>query len=97
MLNIFGKSISKVFPETEVLSLRNVTGEGISLTHDEYTFMADELQYFPQQLSTYLLESESYEHSLLEETLLGDFIVHLLNVHSLSGGLRLCNKVFLYN
>lgn len=51
ILQIFGNSISKAFPNTEVLSLHNVCGEGTSLTHEENDFLLEELRFFPKILS----------------------------------------------
>lgn len=53
ILQIFGDDI---FPNFEVLSLRNLCGEGTSLTHEEWSVMAEELEFFPHELANYLLE-----------------------------------------
>lgn len=36
LLTIFGETVEEVFTKTEVLALRNICGEGISLTHEEW-------------------------------------------------------------
>lgn len=59
VLQIFGDSINSVFPDTEVLSLRNICGEGISLTHEEWDYMTSEIMYFPGELAHFLLEKDS--------------------------------------
>lgn len=93
MLEIFGNTIDKVFPNTEVLALHNVCGEGISLTHEEQEFMCAELRFFPHELSKFLLKKTHNKLSLVTEALLQDFVVWLLCVHPLSGKSRLCNKL----
>lgn len=52
ILDIFNGSI---FPNTEVLSLRNICGEGVSLSHEEWDAMAKELEFFPSELVDFLL------------------------------------------
>lgn len=93
ILDVFKNTIHKVFPDTEVLSLRNICGEGLSLTHDEYAFFAKQLEYFPEPLSAFLLDGNVNTPDIVEEVLLQDFIAWLLLTHPLSGQLRLCNKL----
>lgn len=60
VLRVFGTAhLRRVFHDAEILSMRNVRGEGCSLTHEDFEFMLKELDYFPAQLVKFLLESVS--------------------------------------
>ena len=60
VLRIIGQTaLQDVFVNTELLSLRNVRGEGCSLTHDEWKFVTEELEYFPQELTEFLFDPVS--------------------------------------
>lgn len=54
---MFGKeSISRVFANTEVLALRNLMGEGVSLTHEEWRILYPELKYSSEKFTSLLLD-----------------------------------------
>lgn len=103
LLKIFGSSISEVFANTEVLALRNVGKEGISLTHEEWDMLRAELTHFPAALTRYLFDPSHLVdatlssslvdmYKFLNSVLLQDFVIWLLTVGNF-GKLRLCNKL----
>lgn len=58
VLKIFGQeAIQEVFRLSEVLSLRNLFGEGVSITHEEWRNLWPELTYFSERFTNHLLEN----------------------------------------
>lgn len=93
VLEFFEMSVANVFQQTEVLSLRNICGEGISLTHGEWDFMAEGLAFFPRDLSAFLLEGCASDLTPLLEILLRDFVVWQCYTHPETSNIRLLNKI----
>jgi hypothetical protein len=96
VLDIIGKSvIDSVFSNTEVLCLRNVYGEGTSLTHEEWEFMAEHLAYFPSDLTKSMVDHYDHNRKVAPEirAVLVKFINWLLTHHPTDKGLRVVNKL----
>ena len=98
ILKIIGKqAINNVFSETETLGIRNIRGEGCTLTQEEWVFISKELQYFPIGLTEFLFEPVSGATAKIVpkkiKQVLADFIVWLLLRHPLQGSIRVCNKL----
>jgi hypothetical protein len=91
MLEIFGAdTLHKLLQGLEVLSLRNMCREGVSLTHKEWKFIAPHLNVYPIRLSEYLLNGVVNQPI---EPVLVDFLECLLKHHPLTGKVRVCNKL----
>jgi hypothetical protein len=91
MLEILGAdALRTMFQRVEVLSLRNMCGEGVSLTHKEWKYSAPFLNLFPNRLSEYLLNGTE---DATVKPILVDFLECLLANHPVSGHLRICNKL----
>ena len=96
IMKIFDKTLCEVFAGSEVLCLYNIHSEGLSLTKLEWDFLIAELQYFPSNLTKFLLSvnmNTEPEHIPLIKQALEDLLDWLLYVHPLSGVLRICNKL----
>ena len=98
VLKIFRpNALKSVFVHTEILGLRNVHGEGCSLTHEEWVFAAKELRYFPPKLTDFLLKHVSgagarkVPADIMPD--LAQFVIWLLCNHPTQGNIRVCNKL----
>ena len=98
VLRIIGQNaLSTVFVNTEILSLRNIRGEGCSLTHEEWEFMLPVLKCFPEELADFLLtpvsgaSAREVPHAIQE--LMIDFVLTLLKIHPLKGNIKVCHKL----
>ena len=97
IMKIFDEPLCHVFAGSEVLCLNNACGEGISLTHDEQDFLLAQLQFFPPELTDFLLGRTEYIETgiippLIQQAL-EDLLDWMLCVHPLEGKLRVCNKL----
>ena len=98
VLKIIGdKQLQAVFPNTQTLGIRNVCGEGCSLTHQEFDFIAGPLEWFPEKLTWFLFDPVSGTDARKVpkelQPVLADFIEYLLQNHPVEGDLRVCNKL----
>jgi ankyrin repeat protein len=98
VLSMLGRSaLQSAFAGTEVLSLRNLRGEGCSLTHPEWDLLVTHLPLFPNVLINYLLETNANKDTSDMSENLQMHIVTLLQrlyvSHPLTGDNRLCNKL----
>lgn len=92
MLKIFGRdSIRKVFQGAQVLSLRNIMGEGLSLTHEEWNILWPELSYFSEDFAKILLENTGTDNLEASDAL--QLVENIFKRHPNEGDSKLCNKL----
>ena len=98
VLDIIGNpSLRSVFDTTEVLSLINMCGEGISVSLEEWSFMYTPLSFFPNRLTSFLFDTETTSGVRgvppALQPLMIDFVEWMLHNHPLEGNIRICNKL----
>lgn len=107
VLKLFGKKvIQQVFATTQVLTLRNMFGEGVSLTHEEWEILWPELVYSSKSFAAQLLEGgKDFKRNEIIDSDISDLVCRIMSIkpdptqeprihaHPLKGSSRLCNKL----
>lgn len=94
VLKVFRKdAIRRVFANTEVLLLRNLMGEGVSLTHEEWRILYPELMYSSERFTSLLLEGGTDNDYKWD---IHDLLLRVMKSHPLEGNSRLCNKLLTF-
>lgn len=95
VLKIFGRdAIQEVFKTSQVLGIRNIFGEGTTLTHEEWNILVPELSHMSEDFASLLLESPnikkrpSWFYQEFER-----LVLRVFNSHPYRGDSRLCNKL----
>lgn len=92
VLKVYGKeAIQLVFANTEVLALRNVMGEGVSLTQEEWNILREELGYSSTSLASKLLDGARDDEFTYGDIV--DLVSRVIKRHPLEGNSRICNKL----